>query len=213
MNPSGRDRENPLHAKRRVQWMQRHQRDDGAAVWVGDDAVMFCHIRAVDFRHHERHSFLHAKGAGIIHHHRAGLHGGGRKFFADAATGTEERDVHARKRIAVKFAHGDLFAIETHALARAALGGERHELAHGESSRLQHAEHRLPHRAGHAHHGHVVFAFTHLLYSGARRIAEKCGESNWQKGSCRVGWCGSLAGGAMRQSCGRQCAGMCLVFC
>ena len=91
--------EDALAAERLVQRIERHQRDGRGAVRVGDDALVPLHVRRVDLRHHQRHVVVHAEGAGIVHHHAAGLGGDGRKLLRDAAAGAEQRDVDARERV------------------------------------------------------------------------------------------------------------------
>ena len=96
-----------------MQRVQRHEGDGRGAIGVGDDALVLLDVGGIDFRHDERHRFVHAEGAGVIHDHATGLGGDGCEFLGDAAARAEQRNVNARERILGEFGDGDVLALET----------------------------------------------------------------------------------------------------
>ncbi|GCC48672.1 hypothetical protein chiPu_0032744 [Chiloscyllium punctatum] len=82
----GRD-DHPLDAVLLVDRPQRHQRGDGGAVRVGDDALVIADAPRVDLGDHQRHVRVHPERRGIVDHHGAGLHCKRRELLRDAAAG------------------------------------------------------------------------------------------------------------------------------
>ena len=114
-----------------------------AVVQFGLAMMPLCqlHILGVDLRHDQRDVLVLAEGAGIVHHHAAGLGRNGSEFLRDAAAGAEQRDVNALERILGQFRHGDVLALEFQFFADRTRGGEQGELAHGKISFFQGLDH------------------------------------------------------------------------
>jgi len=148
----------PLDAGGIMQGLQHHHHLDGGAVGVGDDAFVLVQgdVLGIDLRHHQGHVRVHAPGAGVVHHHRAGRGGDGGILLADAAAGGKQGKVNALKGIPGKHVHRDLPAFVGEGFADGALGGQKPELAHRELAFLQTLHHLLAHRAGGAHHCYLV---------------------------------------------------------
>ena len=88
---------NPFHLKCLVEGKERHQRDGGGAIGIGDNALVAPHISSIDFGNHQRDGVVHAKGAGVIHDHasRPGRNGG--ELLRNAAASAEQGDVNSRE--------------------------------------------------------------------------------------------------------------------
>ena len=123
--------ENALHTESLVQRIERHQRNGGGAVRVGDDALVLLHVRGIDFGHDERDGIVHAEGAGVIHHHAAGLGGDRGEFLGDAAAGAEQGDVDALERVFSEFLNRNVLPSELQLLADGTGGGEQSQLPTG----------------------------------------------------------------------------------
>ena len=141
-------RKDALHAEFLMQRMQRHERDRRGAVRIRDDAFVLLHVRAIDLRDDQRHVRIHAKGARVIHHHRARLHRERRVLSRDVAACAEERHVHAGKGVVAQFLDDDFLAAKRQRLARRPRRGEQRELAHGKVSLLQRLDHFDPDSSG-----------------------------------------------------------------
>ena len=64
-------RKNTPDAKCPVQRIERHERDRGGAVWIGDQSAMLLNVVAIDFRNHQRDIGFHPEDGRIIDHNRA----------------------------------------------------------------------------------------------------------------------------------------------
>jgi hypothetical protein len=64
----------PSKAEDPVQGKEAHERNRSGAVRVGNDASVVLQGLRVNLRDNQRHTWIHAKGAGIIHHHAAPFH-------------------------------------------------------------------------------------------------------------------------------------------
>ena len=138
---------------------KRHQRDDGGAVGVGDDAVVLERIAGVDLRHDERHIRVKAEGAGIVHKHRARSFDGGGKALCDVVFRRAEHDVHAFKRRVAGFLDDDFPPCKGNGLARAARACKQAQLCNGEVALGKHFDHLLPDGARCAEDGYVIKLF------------------------------------------------------
>ena len=149
-----------LHAKGLMQRIERHEGNGSGAVGISDDALMAFYIGCIDFRHHERDRWVLAEEGGIIHHHGTSFYRMGGEITRDTTTCTEESDVHASKAVGREFLDGDIFTFELHRLSGTACTGEKGELADGESSLFEAAQHFHSHRSGGTDDGDV-FQVTH----------------------------------------------------
>ena len=135
---------------------QGHQRDDGGAVRVGDDALVELRVIGVDLRHHQRNLRIHAEGGGIVHEHRAGLHDCRGEVLGLGVLHRAQHEVHALEGVFGGLLNGDLLTAEGDGLAGAACAGEGEQGSHGEVALLQNADHLLSNCAGGAENCHIV---------------------------------------------------------
>ena len=122
-------KDHALDAVLTVDRPQRHQRGDGGAVRVGDDALVIPDAAGVDLGDHQRDVRVHAEGRGIVDHNGACLDRNRRELAGNAAAGREQRDVDALEGALGEFLDHDLFAAERDGLAGGAGAGQRLELA------------------------------------------------------------------------------------
>ena len=100
-----------------VQGVDGHQRDDGGAVGVGDDALVLLHVLRIDLRHDQGHIRVHAEGAGVIHEHRARLDDGRGELLGDVVLRRAQHDVHALEGLVTGHLHGEVVALPVDGLS------------------------------------------------------------------------------------------------
>ena len=173
----GRDN-HALHAGELVDRPRGHQRDDGCAVGVGDDAVVPRDILGVDLGDDERDLGVHTEGVGVVHHRGARLDGRGQKLLGDGVVRRAEHDVAARKRLGRGLLDHDVLAPEGKRLARRARARQKAQLTYRKILLLEALEHLRAHRTrGAEYRNRVVLHGISLLHRRAADIDcafEKC---------------------------------------
>ena len=162
-----------------VQRRDRHERDDGAAVGVGDDARCSQRIELVRIHlgHHEGDPFVHAEGARVVDDPRSGPHGRGRQRLAHALAGAEERHVHAFEGLRRRLMHHALARSASHGGSRAARAGEEPQLAATQAAALDELKELDAHRTGGADdRDHWVTGHTRVLPRPGPPTADHSGE-------------------------------------
>ncbi len=119
---------------------ERGDGDDGAAVGVGDDALVGFYGLGVDLGDDEGHGGIHTESGRVIDGDGSGLGSEGAEFFGDAAAGGEEGDVDAGKAGFCEFLNGDGPALEGHGFTGGARGSEEAQFLHGEFALIETVE-------------------------------------------------------------------------
>ena len=154
-----------------VQSVDGHQRNDGGAVGVGDDALVLLHVLRIDLRHDQGHIRVHAEGAGVIHEHRARLDDGRGELLGDVVLRRAQHDVHALEGLVTGHLHGDVVALPVDSLSHGPGRRQQVQLLDGEIALGQYLHHLAAHRAGGAQNSN--FILFHMMYSFSRyRISD-----------------------------------------
>ena len=127
-----------------VQRAEDDGKRDGAAVGIGDDALVARDVVPVDLGHDQGHVLLHPPGRAVVDHYRAGLDRDRRVHERDVAAGREERDVDALERVFVQRLDGEPAAVVCHRHALGPFRGERDHPLRREAALGQDLEHLLP---------------------------------------------------------------------
>ena len=139
-----------------VQGRQRHGKDGGRTVGVGDQLRFFLKKIPVHLRHHQGHPRVHPEGGGVVDDHRAGFQGRGDKLPRPGGPGAEKGEIHPGKGGGLQFADLLLPSGKDRLRPGGTLARQRHQLSHGEFPPLQHPQDFLADRPGHAHNRHVI---------------------------------------------------------
>ncbi len=132
---------------------ERHQRNDGRAVRVGDDALVLEDRLRIHLRHDQRHRRVHAERRGIVDHDRAGARRNRAIVLRDRPAGRKQSDIDVLERVLGQFGDGDVLALEAHGLARRPGRGEELQLRHREMALFQQLQELHPHGTRGANHG------------------------------------------------------------
>ena len=116
-----------------------HQRDDGGAVWIGDDTLMGERILRVDFRNHKWNLRIHTEGTGIIDVSRTGRLDGIHKSLGNIIFGGTQHDIHSLKSRILRFLNGDAAVfLRLDYFSGTAAAGQKAQLLNREIPFLQH---------------------------------------------------------------------------
>lgn len=162
--------------------MQRcgsHQADDGRAIGVRNESPLSrpepntLHGFRIHLGYDQRHAFDHPEGRAVVHHDRPLLDGDGPELLAYRPARTEQSDVDALKAIGFELLDDVVPALEGHAPAGGALGGEHLDGAVGEVAVGEDGEELLADGAGDADDGEggAVLLEGHADSGGARPAA------------------------------------------
>jgi hypothetical protein len=122
-----------------MQRINRHQRDCGCAIWIGNDSAVELDVAAINFRNHQRHVRFHSKGRRVIDHNRTGIASDWGKFSRDRRACTKKRDVDSSKGIVRQLCHRNFFDLKCHGLTGGTFRTEGADRRHWESTPFQHA--------------------------------------------------------------------------
>ena len=125
-----------------------HQRDDGGAVGVRDDAFMPFRVLGVDLRHDQGHVLLQPEGAGIVHEHGPRVQDVRCEPHGDVVLRRAQNQVEALERVFLRLGDGHRLPLIQDGLAGAPGAGQGPEALHGEVPLRQNLQHLLAHRAG-----------------------------------------------------------------
>ena len=150
-------------AEQPVQRRRRHQRDDRGAVRIGDQCGSRGKQMRVDLRHHQRHGWVHAEGARVVHHHGARGDEAWRPLAARGGIGGQDRHINALLGTLLQFLHHHRSGSEWQRFAGASTACKRAKFLHRKCALMQSLQRLAADRARCTHHRH------HARACGSRR--------------------------------------------
>ena len=148
--------DNPFDPGQVIDGFQGHHHDDGGAVGVGDDPMMFGDVLGIHFRDDQGHIRVHPVGAGVVDDYGPGLDSDGSKGLGDAAAG-EQGHIHSIEGIGLGFFHFIGLAPDGEFLAGAAGRCQQFQVLEGEIPFVQQIDEFLSNGARSTQDGQIVF--------------------------------------------------------
>ena len=125
-----------------------HKGNDGAAVWIGNDAVMLKGIRAVDFWHNQGNIRIKAERRAVVDIDGTALLDRRSKSAGHVTFHSTEDKVHPREAVVRCFLNRNLLAVERNHFSCTSGAAQRQKLFDWDLILLKDLEHFLPDGAG-----------------------------------------------------------------
>ena len=133
-----------------------HQRDDGGAVGVRDDALILEGVLAVDLRHHQGDLRVKAESGAVVDIDRTAFDDSGGKLSGHAVFHRAQHKIHALEAALRGLLNGHVLTVELDGASCASGAGKGQQLLYGNVVFLQNLQHLLAYGAGGAENGYIV---------------------------------------------------------